>query len=167
MPQFSAKIHKYSSKGEKTSWTFVDMPIDVLSKLKLKNRREFRIKGSIDDVKIQRLACYPIKNGTYIIALNAELRKKLQKKDGDTVSIKFTIDTSGALKSKELLVCLKEESEAQKQFDSLSIANQNYFHHYINSAKTSATKTKRIVEVIDAMYKKLNYGEMIRGLKDK
>jgi Domain of unknown function (DUF1905)/Bacteriocin-protection, YdeI or OmpD-Associated len=162
---FKSIIRKYGAKAEKTGWTFIDIPIDVIAKLKLKNRREFRIKGVMDDVKFERLVCYPVKDGSFIIALNAELRKKLGKKDGATVMVKFELDKSEALKSNELIECLAEEAQAKKQFESLPQSHQNYFHRYIFSAKGEATKAGRIVNVINAMHKKQNFGEMIRGLK--
>ena len=81
MHSFTSIIQKYASKGEKTGWTYVDIPLDILLKLKRKDKREFRIKGLIDDIKIERLACYPVGEGNFIIAINAELRKKLSKKD--------------------------------------------------------------------------------------
>ncbi|MBK9285468.1 MAG: DUF1905 domain-containing protein [Sphingobacteriaceae bacterium] len=166
MPQFIATVYKYGKKGDKTGWTFVEMPLDIISQLKLKNRREFKIKGWIDDAQIKRLVCYPVKNGTYIIALNAEVRKKIKKSEGDQVSIKFTLDKSAALQSPELLDCLKEDKVAQKQFESLPLSHRNYFHRYIYSAKGADTKANRLVNVINAMYKKQNFGEMLRELKE-
>lgn len=165
LPKFIATIQKYGAKGEKTGWTFVDMPLDIVTRLKLANRREFRIKGKIDDTKVERLVCYPVKNGTFLIALNAELRKKLGKKEGATVSIDFTLDKSEALFSQELLDCLDEEPIAKKQFESLPLSHKNYFHRYIYTAKGADTRAGRIVNVIAAMYKKENFSEMIRGLK--
>jgi hypothetical protein len=167
MFSFKATILKFASKGEKTGWTYVDIPPDIILKLKLKNRKEFRIKGSMDDVKFERLACYPIGEGNFIIAINAELRKKLGKKEGAALSIKFELDKSEALKSQELLECLAEDKIAQKQFNSLNLSHQNYFHRYIYTAKGADTKAGRIVNVINAMYQKQNFGEMIRELKGK
>jgi hypothetical protein len=167
MPTFKAIIRKYGAKGEKTGWTFIDIPLDVVKKLKLTSRREFRIKGVMDDVKFERMACYPVKDGTFIIALNAEFRKKLGKKEGGQVSIKFELDKAEALKSKELLACLKEDPVAKKQFDSQLLSHQNYFHRYVWTAKGADTRAGRIVNVINAMYKKQNFGEMIRSLKGK
>jgi hypothetical protein len=165
MPSFKSVIQKFADKGEKTGWRYIAIPSDILLKLKLKNKKEFRIKGVMDDVKFERLACYPIGDGNFIIALNAELRKKLGKKEGAMVSIKFEIDTKGVEKSKELLACLNEEPEAKKQFESLTTAHQNYFHKWINSAKGADTKEGRIVNTINAMLRKMDYGELIRSLK--
>lgn len=165
MLHFTAIIQKFASKGEKTGWRYIDMPIDIISKLKLKNRREFRVKGVLDDVKFERMNCYPVKEGSFIIVLNGQVRKKLGKDDGAVVSIKFEIDRAGVEKSKELLACLNEESEAKKQFESLTMSHQNYFHKWINSAKGADTKAGRIVNTINAMLRKMDYGEMIRSFK--
>lgn len=167
MPSFKTIIQKFASKGEKSGWSYIDIPSDILLNLKLKNKKEFRIQGVIDDVKFERMACYPIGDGNFIIALNGDIRKKLGKEEGATVSIKFEIDTKGVEKSKELLACLNEEPVAKKQFESLTMAHQNYFHKWITSAKGTDTKEGRIVNTINAMLKKMNYGEMIRSLKKK
>lgn len=165
MFSFKSIIQKFATKGEKTGWTYVDIPQDIILKLKLKNKKEFRIKGAMDDVKFERLACYPIGEGNFIIAINGELRKKLGKKEGAMLSVKFELDKSEALKSQELLDCLNDDKIALKQFDSLLLSHQNYFHRYIYTAKGADTKAGRIVNTINAMHKKLNFGEMIRSLK--
>lgn len=165
MPSFKSIIQKFASKGEKTGWRYIDIPPDILSKLKLKNKKEFRIKGVIDDVKFERMACYPIGEGNFIIALNGEIRKKLGKDEGAMISIKFELDKAEALQSPELISCLEEDKIAKKQFDSLLLSHRNYFHRYIYSAKGAATKAGRIVNVINAMYKKQDFGEMMRSLK--
>jgi len=165
MPSFKSIIQKFANKGEKTGWTYIDIPKDIILKLKLKNKIGFRIKGVMDDVKFIRLSTYPIGGGDYIIAINGELRKKLGKKEGAMVSIKFELDENSPPESKELLACLKEDPIALKQFNSLLRSHQNYHHHYITSAKGAETKAGRIVNVINALYKKQNFGEMIRSLK--
>ena len=167
MFSFKAIIQKFASKGEKTGWTYIDIPKDIILKLKLKTKKEFRTKGIIDDVKFERLASYPIGEGNFIIAINSDLRKKLGKKEGAIISVKFELDKAEASQSHELLDCLREDQEACEQFLSQPKSHQNYFHNYINSAKTTATKAGRIVQTINAMHKKQNYGEMIRSLNKK
>lgn len=165
MPSFKATIQKFTDKGEKTGWTYIDIPRDIILKLKLPNKKEFRIKGAIDDVKFERMAVYPIGDGNFIIALNAEMRKKLGKKEGAMAGVKFTLDKNEALKSQELLDCLDEDKIAKKQFESMKPGHQNYFHNYILTAKGEATRAGRIVNTINAMHKKQDFGEMIRNLK--
>jgi hypothetical protein len=167
MHSFKSIIYRYSKKGEKTGWFFVEIPRDVIPKLNLKDRKGFRIKGTMDDVKFGKLSTYPDGEGGYIIAINAEMRKKLGKKDGAVVSITFEVDKSKPVQSKELIACLKEEKVAEERFNSLLLSHRNYYHRYVCSAKTDATRAGRIVNVINAMLKNFNYGEMIRSLKEK
>lgn len=167
MHSFKSIILKFATKAEKTGWTYVEIPPEIIPKLKLKTKKEFRIKGLMDDVKFERLATYPVGGGNFIIAINAELRKKLGKKEGAMVTIKFELDTSEALQSQELIDCLKEDPLALKQFDSLTLSHRNYFHRYVFTAKGEATRAGRIVNTINAMYKKQNFGEMIRSLQKK
>jgi hypothetical protein len=167
MLSFKSIIQKFSSKGEKTGWTFVDIPQDILLKLKRPDKKEFRVKGIIDDVKFDRMATYPIGEGNYIIAINAELRKKLGKKEGAMVSLKIELDKSAPLQSEELIEALNDDKIAKKQFDSLLLSHRNYFHRYVYTAKGIDTKAGRIVNIINAMYKKQDFGEMIRSQKKK
>jgi hypothetical protein len=167
MHSFTAIIQKSGSWGEKSGWTYVDIPQDILTRLKLKSKKEFRIKGFIDDVKLERQAVFPIGEGNYIITLNADLRKKLGKKTGAMVKLSIELDKRDAAQSEELLGCLKDDDVARAQFESMNKSNQNYFHNHILAAKTEATRTTRVVNTLAAMHKKQNFGEMIRGLKAK
>lgn len=167
MPSFKTIIQKYSAKGEKSGWTYVDIPKDVLVKLKLKDKKGFRVKGSMDDVKFEKLSTYPVGDGEFIIALKADIRKQLGKKEGAMLSLSIEVDTSEAFVSEELMECLNEDKAVLTQFLSQPKSHQTYFHNYILAAKTTATRAGRIVSTINAMHKKQNYGEMIRSLKNK
>jgi hypothetical protein len=165
VPSFQGLIHRYSSKGEKTGWTFVYIPDEIIRKLRLPDKKGFRIKGMIDNVKVEKLSTYPVGEGKYIIALNTQLKKQLGKKEGATLSVKFEVDKSKAPQSKELLAALKDDKIALAQFKSLLPSHQNYFHRYVWSAKGADTKAGRIVHVINAMLKKQDFGQMVRTLK--
>lgn len=167
MHSFTAIIQKSGSWGEKSGWTYVDVPPDVLTKLKLKSKKEFRVKGFMDDVKISRMACFPVGEGNYILTLNADLRKQLGKKQGAMLQVKIELDKSGAPQAEELMVCLKEDAVARKQFESMPPSHQNYFHNYVIAAKTLNTKTVRVLNTINAMHQKQNFGEMIRSHQGK
>lgn len=167
MFSFQTIIQKFANKGEKTGWTYVEIPNDILIQLKRKDKKAFRIKGLIDDVKFEKLSTYPMGDGEFIFAINAELRKKINKKAGAQVKIKFKLDEGAPMISKDLMTCLNEDKVALEQFLSQPKSHQNYYHQYIENAKTDATKAGRIVHTIHAMYKKMSYGEMIRSLKQK
>jgi Bacteriocin-protection, YdeI or OmpD-Associated/Domain of unknown function (DUF1905) len=165
MHSFAGPILKFDSKGEKTGWTYLPIPADIIKKLKLKDKKGFRIKGMMDNVAFEKLSTYPIGGGEFIIAINGDMRKKLGKKEGAMLRIKFEMDENINWECKELMACLKEDPEAMKRFKALLPSHQNYHHRYIDTAKTAATKAARIVNTINALYKGQNFGEMIRSLK--
>jgi hypothetical protein len=164
---FSAVIHRYQAKGEKTGWTYVNIPEDVILKLSLPDKKGFRIKGNMDDLKFEKLSTYPVGEGKFIIAINGALKKKLGKKEGAVISVRLEKDSAKAKESRELLGALKEDAVALKQFKALLLSHQNYFHRYVETAKGIDTKAGRIVNVIHAMYRKQDFGQMIRSLKGK
>ena len=44
-------------------------------------------------------------------------------------------------------------------------SNRNHFINYVNSAKTEPTREKRIRLILEAMYKKFDFGKMFREEK--
>jgi uncharacterized protein YdeI (YjbR/CyaY-like superfamily) len=103
-------------------------------------------------------------DGNFIMALNAATRKNLGKIKGASVVVKMTIDESPPPINPELLVCLDDEPEAKIFFNSLTKGHQKYFSNYINGAKTTATRSKRIAETVNALFNKQNFGQMLRAL---
>lgn len=162
---FTTVLDKFADKGEKTGWTIAHVPDTVYKKFKRPDKKEFRVKGYIDDVPVEKLAVYPIGAGKFIIALNGALRKKLGKEVGDKVAFKLAVDAAGALFSEELIEALKEDGVAWIAFQALNRSHQNYFHRYVATAKRMDTKAGRIVETILALHKGMNFGEMIRAQK--
>jgi hypothetical protein len=162
---FQTIIQKFADKGHQTGWTYIDIPQDIILNFNRKDKKDFRVKGYIDNVTIERMTIFPTGKGNYILALNAQLRKLLGKKEGAIISLKIEVDTNDALKSQDLLDCLNEDAVALKQFNSLAKSHQNYFHNYINSAKGFDTRAGRIINTLLAMNKKMSYSEMIRSLK--
>ncbi|MEJ7673490.1 MAG: DUF1905 domain-containing protein [Chitinophagaceae bacterium] len=76
MVQFSTVIKKFSNKGEKTGWTYIEISEAVAQMLKPNNKKSFRVKGSLDNYKFEGLALIPMGEGAFILALNALIRKK-------------------------------------------------------------------------------------------
>jgi uncharacterized protein YdeI (YjbR/CyaY-like superfamily) len=57
------------------------------------------------------------------------------------------------------------EPEAMDFFNMLAKSHRSYFIKWITDAKTTETRAKRIVNTVNAMLRKWNYGQMIRALK--
>ena len=65
----------------------------------------------------------------------------------------------------ELQECFDFEPEALAFFNSLVKSHRDYFIKWINGAKTSETRNKRIVNTINAMLRRWTYGQMMREMK--
>jgi len=165
MIQFMTTIHKFAKQGEKTGWTYIEISASQAKKLKPDTRVSFRVKGSLDSFKIKQIALIPMGEGKFIIPMNATMRKGTGKKLGDKLKVSLEADDSEFIFSEEFMACLQDDPVAFDFFQTLSGSHQKYFSKWIDSAKTSATKTKRIVMAVVALSKKQGYPEMIRANK--
>lgn len=166
MIAFSTKVLKFGDQGEKTLM-YIEIPKATANKLKPGNKKSFRVKGSIDGHAIQKTALLPMGEGNFILPFNASIRKATGKKVGDTVSVKFEVDESQLKLSADLLRCLKDDPKAYAFFKKLPPSHQHYFSRWIEDAKTSATKTKRITMALIAFESGQGYGEMMRSNKNR
>ena len=166
MVKFSATILQFKEQGEKTGWTYIEVPDAVSEKMKPGNRRTFRVKGKIDQLAIRGIALLPIKGGGFIMALNAEIRKGIRKGKGAKVTLQLEADDEFAYKlPPELMGCLEEEPKAISFFKKLTKGHQAYFIKWVISAKTEETRARRMGQMITALIKGQDYGTMLRGLK--
>ena len=163
---FTTKILQFQEMGEKTGWSYIRIPAAQAEKLMPGNKKSFRVKGRLDDQAIEKMALLPMGEGEFILALKASIRKSLRKQKGDTLRVELEVDKAIIKPPKELMECLADEPGALAYFSSLPKSHQNYFGGWIRAAKTEATRTKRLVRVVDAMAKKLNFGEMLRSRAD-
>jgi hypothetical protein len=165
MIQFTATIHKFAKQGEKTGWTYIEISATQAKKLKPDTKVSFRVKGSLDSLKIKQIALIPVGEGNFIMPLNATMRKVIGKKLGDKLNVSLEADDSEFTFSQDFIDCLQDDPMAYNFFQTLSGSHQKYFSKWIDSAKTSFTKTKRIVMAVTALSKKQGYPEMIRANK--
>jgi hypothetical protein len=165
MIQFTATMKKFADQGEKTGWTYIEIPADLTEKLKPNNRQSFRVKGKIDQHKISGIALFPMGGGGFIMTVNADMRKAIGKRHGAMVKLQLEEDKKGYVMNKDFMACLEDEPAAIEYFKSLTGGHQRYFSKWIDSAKTVETKTKRIVMAVTALSKKMGYPEMVRANK--
>ena len=165
MVQFTATIKKFDKQGEKTGWTYIEIPADLVQKLKPGNRKEFKVKGKLDKFVINRISLLPMGGGLFIMPVNAAMRKAIGKRHGAIVKVQLTEDKSEFVFNSDLMDCLHDEPGALDFFKTLSGSHQRYFSKWIDSAKTEQTKAKRIAQAVNALAKNLGYPEMLRALK--
>lgn len=166
MITFTAPILQFNEKGEKTGWSYIVITKKHAHQLKPDMKVSFRVKGTLDSHPIQQASLLPMGDGKFILPINAAMRKATGKKSGDKLIVSLQADESRFVLSPDLMKCLKDDPVAMKFFKSLPGSHQKYFSKWIESAKTTPTKTKRIVICLTAFSKHMNYGEMMRSYRN-
>lgn len=165
MVTFSTVLLKFDAQGEKTGWTYIEVPSEVTQELIPGQRKSFRVKGRLDDLAIKSVALLPMGEGAFILPVNAQMRKVLRKKEGASVHAELTLDNDPLPPSVDLLACLEDESKALAFFEQLPKGHQNYYTRWIESARTPETKANRITKAIRGLTMGMGFGEMIRYFK--
>lgn len=165
MLQFNTILKQFDEQGEKTGWTYVEIPAKIAQQLKPNNKKSFRVKGKLDNYDIKGVALMPMGEGDFIMAVNATMRKGIGKRKGDKLKVQLEADNKQPPLSKDLLECLSDEPVAHEFFNSLLYSHRLYFSRWIESAKTSQTKAKRIAMAVTALAKKFGFPEMLRSNK--
>lgn len=164
MIKFTTTILKFDEQGEKTGWTHIVIPAEQAQQLS-PLKKSFRVKGKLDSHAIKQVALIPMGEGDFIMPLNAAMRKAIGKRKGAQLNVQLVLDESAFAFNADMMACLEDEPKAIENFKKLSGSEQRYFSKWIDSAKTDATKAKRIAQTLSAMLRGLHYGEMIRALK--
>lgn len=162
MIKFKAEIKKFAKKGEKSGWSYVEISSTQANKIKPDTKKSFRVKGMIDYQAISSLALFPMGNGAFILPLKTELRKKLGKDTGDKVELQLEVDTKVYQMNKELMLCLKEEPEANSKFNKQPLSYRKYYSKWVDTAKTTETKARRIGAIMNGMVGGLTFPEIMK-----
>jgi len=165
MIQFAASILQFAEKGEKTGWTYVEVPVAIAQQLQPGSKKSFRVKGKLDDHPIAGVALVPMGGGMYILVLNAAMRKAIHKKKGAMLRLRLSVDKQDLATPRELLECLEDEPSAKVFFDTLKLSHRNYFIKWIAGVKSEAAVAKRIAQVVTAMSRKQDFVAMVRSHK--
>jgi len=165
MVQFTTAILQFGRQGEKTGWHYIEVPADIAQQLKPGNKRSFRVKGKLDNFSFSGVALLPMGGGSFIMALNADIRRGIHKRKGAMLKVQLQADNKPYELSAEFMECLADEPNALAFFNKLPRGHQNYFSKWIESAKTEPTRAKRIAQAVNGLSKGQGYPEMLRALK--
>ena len=167
MLKYETHIQKFSKKGEKSGWSYIVISQQQAEKLHPSSRTAFRVKGTLDKMHIEKISVLPMGDGSYILPLNATMRKTLAKREGDKITVSLQEDKRELKLSTEFMTCLKDEPGAYEFFCSLPKSHQQYFSKWIESAKTDDTKAKRIAMSVVGLAMRQGYPEMMRANKGR
>lgn len=165
MIKFVTTIRRFDKQGEKTGWTYIEIDSTRAKQLNPGVKVGYRVKGKLDDFPFVKTALLPMGGGGFIMPLNAKIRAAIGKRQGDKLKIEMEVDSRQIQPSADFMKCLKEDPEAHKFFNTLPGSHQRYFSKWIDDAKTTPTKTKRIVMALTAFSKQQGFNQMMREHK--
>src|SRR5579871_5868497 len=109
MIHFTATMKRFDEQGEKTGWTYIEVPADIAQKLKPGNKKEFKVKGKLDEHVVNRVSLLPMGGGAFIMAINATMRKAIGKRQGAMVKVQLAEDKTEFIFNKDFMDCLADE----------------------------------------------------------
>ncbi len=165
MIRFTAIIRQFGEKGEKTGWTYVEITPELVAQLLPGARKSFRVKGKLDQYPVSGVALLPMGGGSYILPLNAAMRKGIHKKKGAMLDIQLSVDTNPLQPPDGFYESLSDEPEAERFFAELLPSHRNYFIKWMGGVKSEAARAKRMAAVITALSRKQDFVGMIRAQK--
>lgn len=159
------ELLQFREQGEKTGWTYFEIPADITEQLNPGVKKSYRVKGQMDAYEFSGVALIPMGDGSFIIPFNAAMRKATGKRKGDEVFVRLQLDTEEKELDDALIQCLQEDPASWERFSSLPKGHQRYYSNWIASAKTEATKADRLMKTLFAMQNQMDYGQMLRHFK--
>ncbi len=144
-------LQRFPGKG---GWTYVRIP--EIDKNKNMSFGMVKIRGSIDGYEFRKYHLMPMKEGGLFLPVKAEIRKAIHKQEGDKVHVILYPDDEPLEVPEEMLLCLKDEPQAIRFFNTLSESERKFYIQWVYSAKKEDTKVDRLAKTID---------RLARGLK--
>jgi hypothetical protein len=151
-----------SKQGEKTGWFVLRISPEQALTMGHKGKTSFRVKGKLDEIIIKQKALIPLGNGDFVLPIAAPLRKKLGKGNTQPIKVYLQLDNASLELDNDFEACLADNPLAKKNFELLTAGTKRYFNNHVASAKTEATKQKRIIQCLTAFEKNWDFGTMIR-----
>ena len=139
-------LERFHGKG---GWTYVQVP--GIERSRTTPFGWIKVKGSIDGYVIKKYHLMPMGKDRLFLPVKAEIRKKLRKDEGDFVRVILFADNEPLEVPEEMLLCLQEEPQALKFFNSLTESERKYYINWIYSAKKEETKIDRLAKTINRL----------------
>ncbi len=141
------RLEKIPGKG---GWTYAALPADLP-----KSSRNFgmiRVRGIIDDFAFSQYNLMPMGDGRLFLPVKKEIRKKIRKEAGDTVTIVLYFDDSPLIIPADIRECLQDDAVLWEKFKQKNASFQQKWIKDIEAAKTLATRTSRLTRLIEELY---------------
>lgn len=142
---FSASIERLPGDW---AWDFVEVPAEILAEIRTKKWK--RLCVSIHDMPEYSCALLPLSGGRRGIMLSQARQKELGLFLGAWVQLRMWEDRSkyGMPVPEELAELFEFDPAIETAFEKLLPGRRRNYLHHIASAKTEATRTKRVLKLL-------------------
>jgi Domain of unknown function (DUF1905) len=112
-----------------------------------------KASGTIDNYKLEDKNLFTIKGQNKLISINEKIRKAINKKGGDIVTVTLYLSSSNEQISEKQILETFKESNVLKKFQKLTSDEKSEIIKNIFSQKSEEKKIKSIVKHIDILSK--------------
>jgi hypothetical protein len=145
-------LERFPGKG---GWTFGRLP-----EIPVQKNNPFgwkKVKGQIDNYKINNYHLMPMGNGNLFLPVKAQIRKKIKKEAGDWVHVILYSDNGPYTTPEDFLLCLRDDSTALNNYNALIDFEKKKLIDWIFSLKSKRLQEERMAIAIN----KLSKGEKV------
>jgi Domain of unknown function (DUF1905). len=153
-------LQKFPGKG---GWTFA--AIDEVAQDKHAWFGWVKVSGSIDSHQIENYHLMPMGNGTLMLPVKSEIRKKIGKNEGDVVHVVLYSTDLPPVETDDLMICLKDDSVAYGKFIELSEKEQSALKDWIFAVKNDTIKIERIARLINQLNESNTTAEHLKKMR--
>ena len=142
--EFETKLVRPEGVG---TWTFAPIPVEIAKETGIRAR--LRVKGTIDGLFF-RGTLLPRGEGSHFIVVNKELRDRIEKCEGDVVSVKMDLDDQPPIIQipEDFATALKRNAKAKAHFEGIAPSHKKAYLQWIGSAKQPETRKRRIAKAV-------------------
>jgi hypothetical protein len=140
---------KYSFQKFSSSMHYIILDAKIVSKITKNNNK--RAICTINEIESFHCGLMPKKEGGYFINIGNAICKKLQLKEGSTITASFEIDKTEYQFEipEELAEVLNTDEQANAIFHSLTLGNQRGLIYLLSLVKSSDKKIERALKIAE------------------
>jgi hypothetical protein len=117
---------------------------------------DIKVSGLIDNYTIEARNLAPIKGEDKMLSINSEIRKAINKKGGEMVTVTlYLLSNKNSITKSDILETFKE-SNVLEAFNKQTILIRNEMLESIISEKNEDKQLKKIIKIIDQLSEKTN-----------
>lgn len=132
------------------TYTVIFLPPELHSDLPLNEHPRLRVEGEVGEQPFEG-AWQPVR-GRWYVMLSRQLLRDAGLAVGDEVEVRFAVVDQNAVEVLPALrLALEADERAASAWEGLSVGKRRALAHRVLSAKTAATRGRRVAEVLETL----------------